>query len=210
MANMSLNIQTNISTQKPFSESSEQNKHVILDVIQPLFTDHQAVLEIASGTGQHAVHFAHAMPHLIWQPSDLAGNLSGIQEWISDSQLTNIKMPIELNVSETPCPQKMFDVVYTANSFHIMSHQNVTDFFAKVASLVNSKGLITVYGPFNYHGQFTSESNAQFNNWLTQRDPLSGIKDFEWCNQLAENAGLSLAHDVEMPHNNRILCWKKQ
>ena len=90
-----------------------------------------------------------------------------------------------------------------------MSQQNVTDFFAQVSNHVNPNGLITVYGPFNYHGNFTSESNAHFNDWLTQRDPLSGIKDFEWCNQLAEHAGFNLAHDIEMPHNNRILCWQK-
>lgn len=195
---------------KPFSESSEQNKHVILEVIKPLFAHTKSVLEIASGTGQHAVHFSSAMPHLTWQPSDLESNLVGIQQWITEAALPNIQTPITLNVSNnSDWPKQTFDALYTANSFHIMSKQNVEDFFKKIAEHLNSNGLITVYGPFNYLGNFTSESNARFNNWLTQNDPLSGIKDFEWCNQLAELAGFKLISDTAMPHNNRILCWQK-
>lgn len=196
---------------KPFSESSEQNKQVILEVIKPLFAHSKSVLEIASGTGQHAIYFAEAMPHLVWQTSDLEANLSGINQWIAESTLTNVKTPIMLNVSNnSEWPTQRFDVLYTANSFHIMSQQNVDDFFIKAAEHINPNGIITVYGPFNYLGDFTSESNARFNDWLTQRDPLSGIKDFEWCNQLAESAGFKLISDTAMPHNNRILCWQKQ
>ena len=195
---------------KPFSESSEQNKHVILEVIHPYLTGFDTVLEIASGTGQHAVHFANAMPKLTWQPTDLHTNLTGIEQWLIDSQLKNIRPPIELNVSNSNWPVTQFDAVYSANSFHIMSQQNVTDFFAQVSHHVNPEGLIVIYGPFNYAGQFTSESNGRFNDWLTQRDPLSGIKDFEFCNQLAQQAGFALIGDTEMPHNNRLLCWQKQ
>lgn len=196
---------------KPFSESSEQNKHVILEVIKPLFAHSKLVLEIASGTGQHAVHFSWAMPHLTWQPSDLESNLMGIRQWITEAALPNIQAPITLNVSNSSdWPKQTFDVLYTANSFHIMSKRNVEDFFKKIAEHINPNGLITVYGPFNYDGNFTSESNARFNSWLTQRDSLSGIKDFEWCNLLAESAGFKLISDTAMPHNNRTLCWKKQ
>jgi len=195
---------------KPFSESSEQNKDVILSVLQPLFTKTQSVLEIASGTGQHAVHFANALPHLSWQPTDLADNLLGIQQWIDESGLSNIHAPKTLDVSSTDWVMPSFDAIYSANSFHIMSQQNVRDFFAHLRQHVNSNGLVTIYGPFNYNGNFTSESNARFNDWLTQRDPLSGIKAFEWCNDMAQSAGFRLLKDVEMPHNNRILCWQKQ
>ena len=210
---------------KPFSESSAQNKQVILEAIQPYLNNLCSVLEVASGTGQHAVHFAQAMPNLCWQPSDLLENLTGIQQWIEESKRNrqhdhqlnlpasnkhfNIKSAIELNVSSSSWPPTTFDAVFSANSFHIMSKQNVTDFFAKVGQHINPNGLILIYGPFNYKGAFTSESNAHFHDFLTSRDPLSGIKDIEWCDCLATKAGFKLINDINMPHNNRILCWQQ-
>lgn len=195
---------------KPFSESSEQNKAVILEVLKPRFAAVKTVLEVASGTGQHAVHFANALPHLSWQPTDLEHNLLGIQQWINDSGLDNVHAPKALDVSSEAWALPSFDAIYSANSFHIMSQQNVRDFFARIAHHINPNGLITIYGPFNYQGTFTSESNARFNEWLTTRDPLSGIKAFEWCDEMAQTAGFQLLDDVEMPHNNRILCWQKR
>ncbi len=195
---------------KPFSESSEQNKRVILEAIDPLLTDCRQVLEVASGTGQHAVYFAEQMPQLIWQPSDLEMCLPGIQQWIADSELQNILPPFKLDVAcSEDWPEQDYDAIYSANSFHIMSADGVEAFFEHVAGHVKQRGLITVYGPFNYDGAFTSDSNARFDQWLKQRDAASGIKDFEWCNQLAEQAGFTLLHDIEMPHNNRTLCWQK-
>ena len=195
---------------KPFATSSEENKQVILEAIQPLLKEQKTVLEIASGTGQHAVFFAEQMPHLIWQTSDLAGSHSGICQWIHDAQLNNVLAPIELNVSESAWPQTDYDVIYSANSFHIMNKQNVGDFFSHISSVLKSPGLVIIYGPFNYNGKFTSDSNARFNDWLTSNNPKSGIKDFEWCNELAKQAGLVLLKDIEMPQNNRILVWQKQ
>ncbi|MDX1351980.1 MAG: DUF938 domain-containing protein [Thiomicrorhabdus sp.] len=201
---------TNNSKQnKPFSPSSEENKQVILEAIQPLLTQQKTVLEIASGTGQHAVFFAEQMPHLTWQTSDLADSHTGIGQWINDSQLNNVLAPIELNVSESHWPQSTYDVVYSANSFHIMNKQNVSDFFRQINSVLNLPGLVIIYGPFNYNGAFTSESNARFNDWLKSNNPESGIKDFEWCDKLAKQAALVLLHDIEMPQNNRILVWQK-
>jgi cyclopropane fatty-acyl-phospholipid synthase-like methyltransferase len=195
---------------KPFSESSEQNKQVILDIIQPRLSKLKRVLEVASGTGQHAVYFSHEMPHLHWQTSDLTENHSGISQWITDSSLTNIEMPIPLNVSSDSWPKQTYDAVFSANSFHIMAASNVTDFFKNIASVINDNGLIIIYGPFNYDGHFTSESNARFDAMLRERGCDSCIKDFEWCNELAESAGFKLIEDHEMPQNNRILAWQKQ
>ena len=195
---------------KPFSPSSEENKHVILEKIQQWLIDSKTVLEIASGTGQHAVHFAENMPSLTWQTSDLLESHSGIDLWIKESGLTNILPPLNLNVSEDNWPVVTYDAVYSANSFHIMSKQNVTDFFIHISSVLNPTGLVIIYGPFNYNGQFTSQSNANFDIWLKQRNKNSGIKDFEFCHELALNAGLKLAEDIEMPQNNRILIWIKQ
>ncbi len=193
---------------KPFSQSSEENKQVILQKIQPLLSSKQTVLEIASGTGQHAVYFAQQMPHLIWQTSDLKESHSGIQLWLNEAGLENVLKPLNLDVSESNWPARSYDAIYSANSFHIMSEQNVTDFFARISTVLNQDAIVMIYGPFNYAGQFTSESNANFNAWLKQRDPLSGIKEFEWCNELAEKAGLKLIEDLEMPVNNRILVWQ--
>jgi len=198
------------ATNKPFSPSSEENKHVILQEIQQWLSDLNTVLEIASGTGQHAVHFAESMPLLTWQTSDLLESHSGIDLWIKESGLTNIHPPLKINVSEDNWPEETYDAVYSANSFHIMSKENVVDFFNHVSSVLNSTGLVIIYGPFNYNGQFTSPSNANFDIWLKQRNEKSGIKDFEFCNELALKSGLKLVDDIEMPQNNRILIWKKQ
>lgn len=194
---------------KPFAESSEQNKQAILAVIQPRFSKLKRVLEIASGTGQHAVYFSQAMPNLNWQPSDLKNALVGIECWVNESGLENLNPPLELDVSSQNWPQQTFDAIFSANSMHIMSRQNVKDFFSNVSRVLDKNGLVTLYGPFNYYGQFTSESNRQFDDWLKSRNPDSGIKEFEWCNELAQSAGFKLIEDHTMPHNNRILVWQK-
>lgn len=196
-------------TNKPYSSSSEENKHVILNVIQKWLVDSKTVLEIASGTGQHAIYFAKNMAYLTWQTSDLIESHLGINLWIKESALTNILPPLKIDVSENNWPVETYDAVYSANSFHIMSKDNVVDFFRHVSSVLNSTGLVIIYGPFNYHGQYTCESNANFDIWLKQRNEKSGIKDFEFCHDLAVNSGLQLADDIEMPQNNRILIWTK-
>lgn len=194
---------------KPFASSSEENKQVILEAISPYLLTRHKVLEIASGTGQHAVFFAQQLPHLIWQTSDLPACHPGIRRWIEDSGLSNVRDPITLDVSQNQWPKTHYDALFSANSFHIMSKANVADFFVKVSQVLEDKALLMIYGPFNYHGRYTSDSNAHFDNWLKQQNPLSGIKDFEWCQQLAEKSGLSLLEDITMPQNNRILVWQK-
>jgi len=201
--------QLNSTHPKPFSPSCEENKYVILHAIKPLLKSSLDVLEIASGTGQHAVYFAKNMPQLIWHTSDLLNSHNGINRWLLEAQLPNIMRPIALDVSQDNVPNTPFDAIYTANSFHIMSAQNVVDFFSKVPVVLKQSGQVIVYGPFNYNNAFTSESNARFNDWLISNNPQSGIKDFEWCNTLANNAGLTLIDDIEMPQNNRILVWQK-
>lgn len=205
---MSLLNSTEIQS-KPFSQSCEENKEVIFNSIAPFLQDKLSVLEIASGTGQHAIYFAEQMNHLSWQTSDLIESHPGICQWLEEAKIENIVAPFEFNVSEVEhWPERQYDAVFTANSFHIMATQNVVDFFCHLPKILKPKSIVLVYGPFNYNGQFTSESNAHFNDWLKQRNPQSGIKDFEWCNQLAEKAGLTLINDIAMPQNNRILVWQ--
>ena len=192
---------------KPYSESCDQNREPILSVLKPLLEDSQTVLEIGSGTGQHAVYFAKHMPHLNWLTSDCKPYLQGIQLWVEESTLDNVKVPIELDVNSV-WPDIGVECVYTANSIHIMNSDDVTALFEGVGQRLLSNGLFIAYGPFNYNQSYTSESNARFDLWLKSRDEKSGIKNFEDVCELATRAGLTLQDDLEMPANNRILIWK--
>jgi len=194
---------------KPFAESCEENKQVILSVIKELFKEPGTVLEVGSGTGQHAVYFANQLAHLQWQPSDRQENLPGIQAWLDEAGLENMLPLCELDVEHSCWPAGGFDYSFSANTVHIMSWQAVQALFAGLAGSLRSGARFALYGPFNYHGQYTSDSNARFDQWLKQRDPLSGIRDFDALDQLAQQAGMSFCGDIEMPVNNRILVWKK-
>jgi cyclopropane fatty-acyl-phospholipid synthase-like methyltransferase len=191
----------------PFAESAEQNKAVIYDAIKPYLQGE--VLEIGSGTGQHAVFFASQLPQLQWQTSELASNVPVIEAWIEESGLTNLLPPIALEVSG-PWPQHEYDLVYSANCFHIMGSDAVAKSIQGAAGCLKPGAVLAVYGPFNYNGQFTSESNARFDQFLRSRDANSGIRDFESVDGLADEAGLQLLEDISMPANNRILIWKKR
>jgi cyclopropane fatty-acyl-phospholipid synthase-like methyltransferase len=193
---------------KPYSPSCERNQGPILDVLRTHFADRHSVLEIGSGTGQHAVYFASALPHLMWQPSDLAENLPGIRLWTDDAQLSNLLSPIELD-AKGAWPTKPYDAVFSANTLHIMSWQEVQHLFARLESILNSDAIVAIYGPFNYEGKFTSESNASFNVWLKARGEHMAIRDFEAVNALASDIGLKLVADIAMPANNRTLVWRR-
>jgi len=197
---------------KPFSESCDQNREPILNVIRPLFSDITNILEIGSGTGQHAVFFAEKMPHLIWHTSDQLAYHEGIKQWLVEAALENTRPPIALNVSTddwSAIKNKHIDAIFSANAVHIMSWENVVDFIKNAGDLLPINGLLVLYGPFNYNHAYTSESNARFDIWLKQQNSQSAIRDFEAIDQLANKVGLMLQDDVEMPANNRILCWKK-
>ncbi len=195
---------------KPYSESCDQNKFPILEVLQTEFAHAKHVLEIGSGTGQHAVFFGEQLPNLIWQTSDRLEYHPGIQLWLKDSNLVNVLPPIELDVALDHWPQQTYDAIFSANTAHIMSTPEAEHMFNGVGNLLRPGGRFCLYGPFNYHGQYTSESNARFDQWLKQRDPNSGIKDLDDLTQWTEQSGLALAKDYEMPVNNRILVWLKQ
>lgn len=207
-------MQTINENQKPYAESCNQNREPILEVLLPLLTNKgkykKNVLEIGSGTGQHAVYFAKQMPHLMWQTSDQQAYQQGIQLWLDDANLDNTPAPLCLNVSSDSWPTQNFDAIFSANAVHIMDWDNVVDFFMSGANLLNPEGLFILYGPFNYNQQYTSESNAHFDIWLKQRNPKSAIRDFEALDQLAQTGGLRFAEDYPMPANNRILVWVKQ
>ncbi|MDX1398639.1 MAG: DUF938 domain-containing protein [Oceanospirillum sp.] len=194
---------------KPFSQACENNKAPILQVLKHAFSDVSQVLEVGSGTGQHAVYMAEHLPHLQWQPSDQAVYLPGVRLWCSEYAGSNLLAPVELDVTQAQWPEVKADGVFTANTLHIMSWAMVEAFFQGVGALLPEGGKLCLYGPFNYQGAYTSESNQAFDHFLRERDPLSGIRDFEAVAELAESAGLVLEADHEMPANNRLLEWHK-
>lgn len=193
---------------KPFSQACENNKRPILAVLAPLFREVDFVLEVGSGTGQHAVFFARQMPWLRWQPSDVAEHLPGIALWCREAALPNLLAPIALDVGGT-WPVTESPALFTANTLHIMRWPLVEQFFTGAGQLLGPGGLLAVYGPFNYDGQYTSPSNASFDSWLKARDPASGIRDKAAVDALAEAAGLAPLADHAMPANNRLLVWQK-
>ncbi|WP_455204896.1 DUF938 domain-containing protein [Kaarinaea lacus] len=195
---------------KPYSESCDQNKQPILEVLQQELHNIETLLEIGSGTGQHAVFFGEQFPQVIWQTSDRRSYHEGILAWLQDSNLDNVLPPLELDVCLDRWPEQSFDAVFSANTAHIMSAVEVKHLFNGVSNVLKPTGKFILYGPFNYHGEYTSDSNAQFDIWLKQRDANSGIKDLDDLQRWATDVGLALIKDYEMPANNRVLVWLKQ
>lgn len=201
----------------PFSAAAENNKRPILEKLKDAFSESTRILEIASGTGQHAVFFAENLPHLDWRPSDLDENLPAIDQRIvqADANLANLLAPIELDMSDLPWPvsasdyEDAYDGIYTANSLHIVSWELVEAFFEGVGETLAPGGVLCIYGPFKYEGTFTTASNETFDKSLRDRNPESGIRDFEAVNELAEKIGLKLIADHPMPANNQLLVWKR-
>jgi cyclopropane fatty-acyl-phospholipid synthase-like methyltransferase len=193
---------------KPFSPASERNQAPILEVLRPHFVSRRRVLEIGSGTGQHAVYLAQALPATIWQTSDVPGALPGIQMWLDEAALPNLPPPLPLDVNGD-WPQARFDAVFTANTLHIMGWPEVETLFARLDGVLEARAMLAVYGPFNYGGQFTSPSNATFDEWLKRQSPVSGVRDFEAVDALARSVRFGLVDDHAMPANNRLLIWAR-
>jgi len=195
---------------RPYAESCDRNREPILEVIRPLLADKHNVLEIGSGTGQHAIYFAQQMQHLHWYTSDRLDNHAGIHMWLAEANLNNVQPPIELDVTHSAWPELEIDAVFTANTTHIMHWPDVQAMFKGIGELLRSGGLFMQYGPFSYGGEHTSESNAAFDQRLKEGDPGKGIRDFNELRALADSVGLVLQDDYAMPANNRILVWRKE
>jgi SAM-dependent methyltransferase len=215
------------------SEACERNKGPILEILTGALARSRKVLEIGSGTGQHATHFAAHLPHVIWQPSDTGDYLTGLRERIATERrpsgqrgnpqrglarkppaganegTPNLRPPLELDVRDLPWPVEPVDAVFTANTLHIMSWDAVKALFRGIGAVLNGPGVLCIYGPFRYGGRYTSASNAEFDRFLRARDPASGIRDFEEVNTLSSEQGLSLLADHPMPANNQFMIWHK-
>jgi cyclopropane fatty-acyl-phospholipid synthase-like methyltransferase len=191
------------------SEACERNKGPILAVLAAELAAQHAVLEIGSGTGQHAVHFATHLPYLTWQPSEMRSQLAPLIERLRREAPPNVRAAIALEVHDDPWPAGDVDAVFSANTLHIMAWSAVREFFRGSAAVLRPGGVLCVYGPMRYRGEYTSPSNAQFDQWLKERDPQSGIRDFEALDALARAQGLRLHADHAMPANNQTLVWQR-
>ena len=198
---------------RPFSQACENNKRPILNILTKVFSKNNHVLEIGSGTGQHAAFFGQHLPQLTWQTSDLLINHPGINIWLDEVALANVQRPLELDLNK-PWPMSSnnlpLDGLFTANTLHIISWPLVVKFFTGIAENLTAGANICIYGPFNYQGKYTSESNANFDIWLKDRNINSGIRDIEAILLLANSAGLHLIDDHLMPANNRLLVFSKK
>ena len=194
---------------KEFSAATDRNKEPILAALRALLADSTTVLEIGSGTGQHAVHFAADLPQLRWQTSDLPANHASIRAWIADSGLANVLPPLALDVAGDDWPPGPFDAVYSANTSHIMSWPEVEAMFAAVGRILAPGGVLCLYGPFNRGGQYTSSGNADFDAALKARAPHMGLRNAEDVDALARRQGLMPIADITMPANNALLAWRR-
>ncbi len=194
--------------QLPFSQACENNKAPITKALHEVFEDRHRVLEIGSGTGQHAVYFSDQLPHLHWQCSDQSLDGRGLVERLQHLNSPRLPLPITLNVyQQKPWPENC-DAIYTANTFHIMHWSGVVRFWEGAAKTLPYGGKVAVYGPFNYGGIFTSESNERFDASLKASDPGRGIREFSEVNQLALDKDFLLFADIAMPANNRMIVWQ--
>ncbi len=196
---------------KPYSDSCERNQHPILEVLIAEFSEFTTVLEIGSGTGQHAAFFAPRLRQLTWQTSDLAENHAGIRSWIDEAEETRLPQPLELDVSSERWPETDADAVFSANTAHIMHWDIVCAMMAGVGRQLAplDGGRFCLYGPFNEKGKFTSKSNRRFDEWLKKRDPLMGLRDLAEMERIAGEAGLVLSRWHRMPANNLLLVFDK-
>jgi len=193
---------------RPYAESAQRNADPILEILRQEFRDSSDVLEIGSGTGQHAIRFASELDHLQWQTSDLDENHAGIRAWVADARLPNVRAPISLDVT-TAEVSSLFDAVYSSNTAHIMSFDAVVKMFELVSRILYPEGVFCLYGPFRRFGKFNTESNEQFDANLRSRDPVMGIRDLEVLDELGAKHGLQRTGLYAVPSNNLVAVWQK-
>jgi len=199
-----------VSIEKPFAPACERNQQVIAEVLAMVVEDRAlTVMEMGSGTGQHAVYFAEKMPHLTWCPTDLADNHKGIRQWLADAALPNIAQPVRYEVGKDDWPELDADLVFTANTLHIMSVDLVQHWIRDLGQHLKTGAMVMIYGPFKYQGRYTAESNATFDQWLKAEDHRRGIRDFEQLDEWMIQQGLKLVVDISMPANNQILLYER-
>lgn len=195
--------------EKPYAPSCDENRDPILAILRPRLRRVRHLLEVGSGTGQHAVYFAPALPHVTWQTSDVAHHLPGIRWWLAEHPATNLPPPIALDVTADHWPQTEFDAVFSANTAHMIDEVAARALLVGVAGRLRCKGQLLWYGPFKMGGCFNGPNDRQFDLELRLRDPAIGLKDTVWLDQIAASAGLKRIEEIAMPANNFVLIWEK-
>ncbi len=195
---------------KGFSPACERNRAPILAVLKSFLKDGAQVLEIGSGTGQHAAAFAAALPGVTWQPTDVADSLASIAAYRAEADLANLRAPLVLDLAVEPWPVARADVIVCINTVHIVAWPNVERLFSGAGRTLPHGGVLYLYGPFRYSDKPLEPSNQEFDGWLRAWDPESGVRDFDAVAALAVRAGLDLAGDQPMPANNRSIWWEKR
>lgn len=193
----------------PFSSASERNRQPILDQLIDLLPNKGTVLEIGSGTGQHAVFFTRYLTGIHWQPTDRAENLAGLELQFAARCNSRIHKPLKLDVLKDPWPEGFYEAAFSANTAHIMSWEAVQTMFAGVAKHLLCDSRFCLYGPFNINGAFTSPGNAQFDAGLRRQDPQMGIRDMSDVESLSNRHQMFLEQKIAMPANNFILVFSK-
>lgn len=196
-------------TERPVAPAVARNRDAILEVLLAELSDCGSVLEIGSGTGEHAIFIARRLPWLVWQTSDRSMNHPGIRAWLEHESLANVIPPLALDVSNPPDIDRKFDAVFSANTAHIMSEAEVGRMFELVGRVLLDGGKFCLYGPFNQDGEFSSASNARFDASLRAQDSSMGIRDLEVLDGFAGDAGMSRSALYNMPANNLIAVWER-
>lgn len=195
---------------KKIETACDRNQGPILEVLKEVISpDNRKLFEIGSGTAQHAIFMAPHFPDITWTTSDVLSNNKNIKHHLEKANIPNIKGPFEFEVGKDEFPRVPFDLVFTANTFHIMSWKDCKILMKFFGNRLREGSQVIIYGPFNYDGEFTSESNAEFDRTLKERNPQSGIRAFEDVNNNMIKRGFALFKDYEMPANNRMLVYTK-
>ncbi|WP_028228321.1 DUF938 domain-containing protein [Paraburkholderia ferrariae] len=199
------------SSQRLSAPAAGRNAAPILDVLRGVLPARGTVLEIASGTGQHAVHFAAALPDLVWQPSDADPRArASIEAWRAQAGLANLRAPLELDVLREPWPIEAFDALVCINMIHIAPWEAAVALMHGAGARLPAGGVLATYGPYRRGGAHTAPGNEAFDADLRARDPAWGVRDMEAVEALAHAQGLVCEARVPMPANNFTLVFRKR
>lgn len=189
---------------------SDRNQAPIFEILKEVVTEgDRNIFEIGSGSAQHAIYMAPKLPGVTWITSDITENHKMIKASLEAAKIPNIRGPFQFEVGKDDFPRIPFDIVFTANTLHIMSWKNCKTLMKNLGNRLREGSQVVIYGPFNYDGKFTSESNEKFDQWLKERNPESGIRAFEDINNNMTKNGFTLYKDFEMPANNRTLVFTR-
>ena len=190
--------------------AAARNRQPILDVLRPRLPAEGLVLEIASGSGEHIVHFAEALPGLVFQPSDPSAEArASIDDWVQTTGLGNVRAALALDAAGDVWPIEQANAVLCCNMIHIAPWEAAVGLISGAAAVLADGGTLYLYGPYRRGGRHTAPSNEAFDRDLRQRNPTWGVRDLEAVAALAEARGFGSPEIIDMPANNLSLVFKR-